>query len=136
MMVGSGADGSPYPHGENALELAALVNHGAMTPAQALQAATMNNAEAMGWKDRIGSIVAGKFPDIIAVSGDPLNDITELERVNFVMKGGSSDNADCGPDLLRDAANCEQKPCSSGAGSHFPSRSARAGSTSRFNGVE
>jgi imidazolonepropionase-like amidohydrolase len=48
----------------------------------------MTNAEAMGWQDRIGSIEAGKFADMIAVSGDALNDITELQRVKFVMKGG------------------------------------------------
>ena len=88
IMVGSGADGSVFPHGTQALELAALVNHGGMTPQEVLQAATMTNAEAMGWQDRIGSIEAGKFADIIAVSGDPLSDITELQRVKFVMKGG------------------------------------------------
>jgi imidazolonepropionase-like amidohydrolase len=88
MMVGSGADASPFPHGVQALELVALVNHGGMTPAQVLQAATMTNAEAMGWQDRIGSIEAGKFADMIAVSGDALNDITELQRVKFVMKSG------------------------------------------------
>jgi imidazolonepropionase-like amidohydrolase len=59
-----------------------------MTPVQVLQAGTMTNAEAMGWQDRIGSIEKGKFADIIAVAGDPLADITELQRVKFVMKGG------------------------------------------------
>jgi imidazolonepropionase-like amidohydrolase len=59
-----------------------------MSPAEVLQAATMTNAEAMGWQDRIGSIEAGKFADMIAISGDPLNDITELQRVKFVMKSG------------------------------------------------
>ena len=88
MMVGSGADGSVFPHGTQALELAALVNHGGMTPLRVLEAATMTNAEAMGWQNRIGSIEAGKFADIIAVSGDPLSDITELQKVKFVMKGG------------------------------------------------
>jgi imidazolonepropionase-like amidohydrolase len=88
MMVGSGADASPFPHGVQALELVALVNHGGMTPAQVLQAATMTNAEAMGWQDRIGSIEVGKFADMIAVSGDPLSNITELQRVKFVMKSG------------------------------------------------
>lgn len=88
VMVGSGADGSVFPHGVQALELAALVNHGGMSPARVLEAATMTNAEAMGWQDRIGSIEAGKFADLIAVSGDPLSDIAELQRVRFVMKGG------------------------------------------------
>jgi len=59
-----------------------------MSPSQAIQAATTVAAEMMGWQDRIGSIEKGKFADIIAVSGDPLKDITELERVKFVMKGG------------------------------------------------
>jgi imidazolonepropionase-like amidohydrolase len=88
MMVGSGADGSIIAHGIQALELAALVNHGGMTAAQVLEAATMTNTKAMGWQDRIGSIETGKFADMIAVSGDPLSDITELQRVKFVMKGG------------------------------------------------
>jgi imidazolonepropionase-like amidohydrolase len=48
----------------------------------------MINAEAMGWQDQIGSIEKGKFADLVAVSGDPLGDITELQRVRFVMKGG------------------------------------------------
>lgn len=51
-------------------------------------AATALNAEIMGWKDRVGSLVVGKLADIIAVPGDPLRDITTLERVGFVMKGG------------------------------------------------
>lgn len=59
-----------------------------MTPAQAIQAATMVAADMMGWQDRIGSLDKGKFADIIAVAGDPLADITQLERVKFVMKGG------------------------------------------------
>jgi len=59
-----------------------------MSPSQAIQAATSVAAEMMGWQDRIGSIEKGKFADIIAVSADPLKDITELERVKFVMKGG------------------------------------------------
>lgn len=59
-----------------------------MTPADVIRAATMNAAESLGWQDRIGVLEAGKFADIIAVSGDPLADVTELERVLFVMKGG------------------------------------------------
>jgi imidazolonepropionase-like amidohydrolase len=59
-----------------------------MTPADVIRAATVNAAESMGWQDRIGVLEAGKFADIIAVSGDPLADVTELERVQFVMKGG------------------------------------------------
>jgi imidazolonepropionase-like amidohydrolase len=59
-----------------------------MTPAAAIQSATLVNSEVLGWRDQIGSIEKGKYADIIAVSGDPLQDITELQRVKFVMKGG------------------------------------------------
>ena len=59
-----------------------------MSPGAAIQAGTRTNAEALGWQDRIGSIDAGKYADLIAVSGDPMADITELQRVRFVMKGG------------------------------------------------
>jgi imidazolonepropionase-like amidohydrolase len=60
-----------------------------MTPADVIRAATVNAAESLGWQDRIGVLEAGKFADIIAVAGDPLADVTELERVQFVMKGGA-----------------------------------------------
>ncbi len=88
LMVGSGVDGATFAHGTQALEFEALVKRGGLTPARAIQAGTMTNAEAMGWKDQIGSIDKGKFADLIAVSGDPLADISELQRVKFVMKGG------------------------------------------------
>jgi imidazolonepropionase-like amidohydrolase len=88
MMVGSGVDGSTFPHGTQALEFEALVKRAHMSPARAIQAGTKVNAEALGWSDRIGSIDKGKYADIIAVAGDPLIDITELQRVKFVMKGG------------------------------------------------
>jgi len=95
MVFGSGVDGTagdprssgPYNHGTQALDFIWLVNHG-MSPVAALQAATVTDAEMLGWQDRIGSVDKGKFADIIAVSGDPLKDISELQRVKFVMKGG------------------------------------------------
>lgn len=87
-MVGSGADGSTYAHGTQALDLEALVKYSDMSPARVIQSATVVNAEAMGWQDQIGSIEKGKYADLIAVSGDPVADITELQRVKFVMKGG------------------------------------------------
>ena len=59
-----------------------------MSPARAIQSGTMINAETMGWQDQIGSIEKGKYADIVAVSGDPLADIAELQQVKFVMKGG------------------------------------------------
>ena len=88
IMVGSGADGSTYAHGTQALDFDMLVKNGGLTSVRALQGGTMINAEALGWQDRIGSIDKGKYADLVAVSGDPLADITELQRVKFVMKGG------------------------------------------------
>jgi imidazolonepropionase-like amidohydrolase len=88
IMVGSGADGSTYAHGTQALDFEMLVKHGGLTPVRALQGGTIINAEALGWQDQVGSIDKGKYADLVAVSGDPLADITELQRVKFVMKGG------------------------------------------------
>jgi imidazolonepropionase-like amidohydrolase len=87
-MMGSGADGSTYAHGTQALDFEALVKHAGMSPARAIQAGTTINAEVLGWQDQIGSVAKGKYADLVAVSGDPLADITELQRVKFVMKGG------------------------------------------------
>jgi imidazolonepropionase-like amidohydrolase len=86
--VGSGVDGATFPHGTQALESVALVKQAKMEPARVLQAVTKNNAEVLGWFDRIGSVEKGKYADLVAVSGDPTADITELQRVKFVMKGG------------------------------------------------
>jgi imidazolonepropionase-like amidohydrolase len=83
-----GTDGGVYPHGDNAKQFAYMVQYG-MTPMQAIQAATVNAGELMGWKDRVGSIEPGKYADLIAVSGDPLADVRALEKVGFVMKGGA-----------------------------------------------
>jgi imidazolonepropionase-like amidohydrolase len=88
IMVGSGADGATYAHGTQALDFEQLVKRGGLTPVRAIQGSTIINAEVLGWKDRIGSIEKGKYADIVAVSGDPLSDITELQRMKFVMKGG------------------------------------------------
>ena len=88
VMVGSGADGSTFAHGTQALEFEALVKRSGMSPARAIQAGTSVNAEVLGWQGDVGSIAKGKFADLVAVSGNPLTDITELQRVKFVMKGG------------------------------------------------
>ena len=88
VMMGSGVDGSTYAHGTQALDFEWLVKRAGLTPARALQAGTAINAEALGWQDQIGAIEKGKYADVIAVAGDPLADITELQRVTFVMKGG------------------------------------------------
>jgi imidazolonepropionase-like amidohydrolase len=88
IMMGSGADGSTYAHGTQALDFEVLVKRGGLTAARAIQGATTVNAEVMGWQDQLGSVDKGKYADLIAVSGNPLSDITELQRVAFVMKGG------------------------------------------------
>ncbi len=80
-------DSGVYPHGDNGKQFARAVRFG-MTPAQALQSATSLTAELLGWEDRVGAIESGLYADIIAVHGNPLNDITEMEDVDFVMKGG------------------------------------------------
>lgn len=86
--IAFGTDAAVYPHGLNGREFAVLVKLG-MTPLQAIRTATVNASELLGWADRVGSIEAGKFADIIAVEGDPLKDVTTLERVQWVMKGGA-----------------------------------------------
>ena len=85
--VGFGTDAAVYPHGLNAREFAVYVKLG-MTPLQAIQTATVNDADLLGWSDKVGTIEPGKWADIVAVDGDPLADVTTLERVKFVMKGG------------------------------------------------
>jgi imidazolonepropionase-like amidohydrolase len=85
--VGFGTDAAVYPHGLNAHEFAVMVKLG-LTPMQAIQSATINDADLLGWSDKVGTIEPGKWADIIAVDGDPLADVTTLERVKFVMKGG------------------------------------------------
>ncbi len=80
-------DSGVYPHGDNAKQFSRAVRFG-MTPAQAIQSATSVTADLLGWEDKVGSIAPGMYADIIAVHGDPLDDISELEDVDFVMKGG------------------------------------------------
>jgi imidazolonepropionase-like amidohydrolase len=83
-----GTDAGVYPHGDNARQFHYMTKYG-MTSMQAIQAATINAADLLGWKDRVGSITAGKYADIIAVKGDPAADASLLTKVNFVMKGGA-----------------------------------------------
>jgi len=85
--IGMGTDAAVYPHGLNAHELAVYVSLG-MSPLQAIQTATINDADLLGWSDKVGTIDPGKWADIIAVDGDPLQDVTTLQHVKFVMKGG------------------------------------------------
>ncbi|WP_332854173.1 Xaa-Pro dipeptidase [Duganella sp. S19_KUP01_CR8] len=83
-----GTDAGVYPHGLNAREFGILVKLG-MTPIQAIRAATLNASELLGWTDKVGTIEAGKFADLIAVDGEPLKDVKTLESVQWVMKGGA-----------------------------------------------
>jgi imidazolonepropionase-like amidohydrolase len=85
--IGFGTDAAVYPHGLNAHEFAVYVRIG-MTPLQAIQTATVNDADLLGWSDKVGTLEPGKWADIIAVDGDPLKDVTTLQNVKFVMKGG------------------------------------------------
>ena len=80
-------DAGVFPHGENAREFKIRVGFG-QTPMSAIESATRIAAEAMGWDDRVGTLQPGRYADLIAVAKDPLADISELERVQFVMKGG------------------------------------------------
>jgi imidazolonepropionase-like amidohydrolase len=81
-----GTDAGIYPHGDNGKQFRWMVQYG-MTPVQAIQAATLNAAQALGRED-IGVIEAGRLADLVAVPGDPAQDVTRLEAVPFVMKGG------------------------------------------------
>jgi imidazolonepropionase-like amidohydrolase len=84
--IGFGTDAGVYPHGENAKEFAVYVKMG-MSPLDALKTGTVNAAEVLGVSDR-GIIAEGKLADLVAVPGNPLNDITATERVSWVMQAG------------------------------------------------
>ncbi len=85
--VALGTDAAVYPHGLNGGEFWSMVELG-LSPVQSLQAGTVNAADLMSWSDRIGSVSAGKFADIVAVDGNPLENISLLQHVGFVMKDG------------------------------------------------
>ncbi len=85
--VAYGTDAGVYPHGWNGKQFAFMVRYG-LTPMQAIQSATTSAADLLGWADRVGAVAPGLYADLVAVDGNPLSDITELERVKFVMKGG------------------------------------------------
>ena len=90
-----GTDAGVYPHGQNARQFARMVRYG-MTPAQALQAATVNAAAALARAADLGRLAPGYLADVIAVRGDPLADVTVLEEVAFVMKEGVVHKAPAG----------------------------------------
>ncbi len=86
--VALGTDAAVYPHGLNAHEIDVYVNQYGMSPLAGIQTGTINAADLMGWSDKVGTVEAGKWADVIAVEGDPLKDVRILQHVNFVMKGG------------------------------------------------
>jgi imidazolonepropionase-like amidohydrolase len=90
-----GTDAGVYPHGDNAKQFAKMVEWG-MKPLDAIQAATINAADLLGWSEKVGSLEKGRYADMIAVEGDPLADVKVLENVRFVMKGGSVARNDFG----------------------------------------
>lgn len=83
-----GTDAGVYPHGQNARQFALLVKHLGLSPIDAIRMATTNAADLMAWSNRVGRVAPGFYADLIAVSGDPITDVSELERVRWVMKGG------------------------------------------------
>jgi imidazolonepropionase-like amidohydrolase len=85
--IAYGTDPPAIPHGQNAHQFASLVALG-MTPLQVIQAATVNAADLMAWSDRVGVLEPGHYADIVAVTGNPLDDVRLLESISFVMKGG------------------------------------------------
>ena len=86
--IAFGTDAGVFPHGDQVREFKIYVSEG-MTPMQAIQTATLNASQLIGWEKQVGTVEPGKYADLIAVAGDPLEDITELERVKWVMKGGA-----------------------------------------------
>jgi imidazolonepropionase-like amidohydrolase len=85
--IAMGSDVGPFPHGTQAREFILLVKYG-MTPLTAIQAGTLNGAKLLGWQDKIGALKPGYQADVVAVPGNPLEDIATLEKVSFVMKAG------------------------------------------------
>jgi imidazolonepropionase-like amidohydrolase len=86
--IALGTDAAVYPHGLNAHELDVYVNQMGMSPLAALQSATVNAADLMGWTAKTGLLEPGKWADIIGVEKNPLEDVRVLQDVKFVMKGG------------------------------------------------
>jgi imidazolonepropionase-like amidohydrolase len=82
-----GSDVGPFPHGTQARELVLMVKYG-MSPLAVLQADLLNGAKLLGWEGQIGSLEPGCLADVIAITGDPLEDISAVNHVDFVMKGG------------------------------------------------
>ena len=107
--IAYGTDSGVYPHGWNARQLPYMVRHG-MTPMGAIRSATVVAAELLGWQDRVGALATGRYADVIAVPGDPLDDLGLLADVPFVMQGGR---------VLKWAGDNPRAPMSAGA-PYFP----------------
>jgi imidazolonepropionase-like amidohydrolase len=88
VQIALGTDAGVIPHGTNAREFFLMVDWGGLTNMQAIQAGTLNGAKLLGWDKNLGSLTPGKWADIVAVNGNPLQDIHAMERVVFVMKNG------------------------------------------------
>lgn len=88
VQMAMGSDSGVVPHGTNGREFVLLVQWGGMSNMDAIVAGTSNNAKLLGWEKNIGSLTLGKWADIVAVSGDPLRDIENIQKVVFVMKNG------------------------------------------------
>ncbi len=87
MRIGYGTDSGVYPHGDNARQFAYMVRYG-LSPMDAIRSATLNAAQLLGQERDLGSIAVGKFADLIAVEGDPLQNVELLRDVRGVIKGG------------------------------------------------
>ncbi|WCL54685.1 metal-dependent hydrolase family protein [Gimibacter soli] len=85
--IAYGTDSGVYPHGLNGRQMAYMVKYG-MTPMQAIRSATLSSAELLGWEKEVGSIAPGKYADLVAVEGDLMSDVSKVEHVSAVMKGG------------------------------------------------
>jgi imidazolonepropionase-like amidohydrolase len=88
IQIALGTDAGVVPHGTNAREFVLMVEWGGMSPMDSIVAGTLNGAKLLGWDAHLGSLTVGKWADIVAVSGDPLKDIHNMQKVVFVMKNG------------------------------------------------
>jgi imidazolonepropionase-like amidohydrolase len=103
--IAFGTDAGVYPHGDNARQFAYMVQYG-LTPAQAIRSATSDAAELLGRSKQLGRVAPSLFADLVAVDGDPLQDIRALEKIGFVMKGGVK---------VKDQLSAQARPSSGGA---------------------
>ncbi len=113
--IALGTDAGVGDHGVNAREFRLMVDWGGMTPTQSLVAGTSSAAKLLGWQDKVGTLEANKYADIVAVPGDPTKDITLTERVTFVMKGGKIYKGPEGMQTVLDGPNPHGQPVNAAA---------------------